>query len=171
MKNIIVIHFLFFYIFSYSQTSLDYLLFKKVNKYRTENNLKKWKWSNRAFKPAIHHSKYQASNGYMGHDEQSNTPRPTSRLDLYNIDWKYSGENCAVICATNRTDEYISSHILELWIKSPAHNDLLLNPHDGRFGAISCRYSRHYKWSHDSEDWIFCTLTVFRESYSDTANN
>ena len=33
----------------------------------------------------------------MGHDENTRTLSPTSRLDYYGIDWVYSGENCAVV--------------------------------------------------------------------------
>ena len=146
-----------------SQTPLDYLLFKKCNEYRKQNGLVEWKWSDKAFKPAEHHSNYQAKTGTMGHTENTITPRPTSRLDYYNIDWVYSGENCAVVLKTSFTNEYVANEILKMWKNSQLHNDLLLNPDDGEVGAISCKVGRNYKWSKDEYDWIFCTLTVFRE--------
>ena len=36
---------------TFSQTSLDYLLFNKCNEYREQNGLKKWEWTSKAFKP------------------------------------------------------------------------------------------------------------------------
>ena len=142
---------------------MDYLLFNKCNDYRKQNGLKEWKWSKRAFKPAAHHSDYQVKNGYMGHDEKSETPRPTNRLEKYGIDWNYSGENCAVVCGSGVSLEYVANRILQLWKESPPHKKLLLNPVDGEYGAISCKYGRNYKWSKDEYDWVFCTLTVFKE--------
>ena len=148
---------------TFSQTSLDYLLFNKCNEYREQNGLKKWEWSGRAFKPAEHHSNYQARTGKMGHDENTITPRPTSRLDYYDIFWTYSGENCAVICSSNMSENAIAERILDLWKKSPPHNELLLNADDAEVGAISCKVGRTYKWSKNEYDWVFCTLTVFSE--------
>lgn len=148
---------------TFSQTYLDYLLFNKCNEYRRQNGLKEWKWSDKAFDPAEHHSKYQVKVGEMGHTEHTITPRPTSRLNYYNINWVYSGENVAVVEATSRTNEEIAERILYLWKNSPAHNQLLLNPDDAEVGAISCLKGRNYKWSKNEYDWIFCTLTVFTE--------
>ena len=142
---------------------IDYHLFNKCNEYRRENGLREWKWSDRAFEPAQHHSNYQAQTGKMGHDENSITPSPTSRLNYYGINWEYSGENCAVVCGSGSTKGEIASRILQLWKESPAHNSLLLNPDDGEFGAVSCKIGRNYKWSKDEYDWVFCTLTVFME--------
>ena len=148
---------------SFSQSNLDHLLFNKCNKYRSQNSLREWKWSDKAFEAALHHSKYQVKTGEMGHNENSPTPTPTSRLDYYGIDWVYSGENAAVVESTNRSNEQIAERILYLWKKSPPHNKLLLNPDDAEVGAISCLKGRNYKWSKNEYDWIFCTLTVFTE--------
>jgi len=164
MKKITLLLFSLFLTLSlFSQTYIDYLLFNKCNEYRIQNGLNEWEWSDRAFKPAQHHSNYQVKIGKMGHDEITVTPTPSSRLTYYDINWEYSGENCAVILKSGRTLEYIASTILEMWKESPTHNKLLLNPTDGEFAAISCKVGRNYKWSKDEYDWIFCTLTVFKE--------
>ena len=89
---------------TFSQTSLDYLLFDKCNEYRKKNGLQEWEWSTRAFKPAEHHSNYQLNYATMGHDENTITPRPTSRLIYYGIEWTYSGENVGVICSSNMSE-------------------------------------------------------------------
>ena len=81
-----------------SQTSLDHLLFEKCNNYRSANGLKRWAWSDKAFEPAEHHTNYQVKSGKMGHDENSKTPTPKSRLDLHGINWLYSGELCGGLC-------------------------------------------------------------------------
>ena len=148
---------------AFSQTYLDYLLFNKCNEYRRQNGLVEWKWSDKAFKPAEHHSDYQVKVGEMGHRENTVTPKPTSRLDYYKINWIYSGENVAVVESTNLTNEEVAERILYLWKNSPPHKKLLLNPDDAEVGAISCKIGRNYKWSKNEYDWIFCTLTVFTE--------
>ena len=99
----------------------------------------------------------------MGHDEITITPTPSSRLKYYGINWEYSGENCAVILKSGETVEYVVNTILQMWKDSPTHNRLLLNPADGEFAAISCKIGRNYKWSKNEYDWLFCTLTVFKE--------
>ena len=147
----------------FSQTYLDYLLFNKCNEYRRQNGLKEWKWSDKAFKPAEHHSDYQVRTGEMGHHENSVTPSASSRLKYYGINWVYSGENVAVVESTSRNNEEVAERILYLWKKSPAHNKLLLNPDNADEGAVSCKIGRNYKWSKDQYDWVFCTLTVFTE--------
>ena len=147
----------------FSQDYVDYLLFNKCNQYRRQNGLKEWEWSDRAFKPAQHHSNYQAKTGEMGHNENTITPNPGSRLKYYGINWEYSGENCAVILRRENTLESLANTILQMWKDSPLHNRLLLNPDDGEFGAVSCRIGRNYKWSKNEYDWLFCTLTVFSE--------
>lgn len=168
MKKILLTYFtLLLSLTALSQTSLDYLLFKKCNEYRKQNGLVTWEWSDKGFKPAEHHSNYQVKNGSMGHGENSVTPRPTSRLDYYNINWIYSGENVAVVCSSPLSEEEIAERILYLWKTSPPHNNLLLNPDDGEVGSISCKVGRNYKWSKGEYDWIFCTLTVFKE-YKDS---
>ena len=48
---------------TFSQTYMDYLLFNKCNEYRKQNGLVEWKWSDKAFKPAEHHSDYQVRTG------------------------------------------------------------------------------------------------------------
>jgi len=147
-----------------SQTSLDYLLFEKCNNYRTSNGLKRWVWSDKAFEPAEHHTNYQVKTGKMGHDENTITPRPTSRLDYYDIDWVYSGENCAVVCASGYSEEYIANRIFQLWRESPTHNDVLLNPDGANVGAISCKKGNKYSWDDSGKyKWVFCTLTVYKE--------
>jgi uncharacterized protein YkwD len=146
-----------------TQTYLDYLLFNKCNEYRRENGLSEWEWSDRAYVPAEHHSKYQSKTGLMGHEENTITPSPSSRLTYYGINWYYSGENCAVVLGSYKTDEEIANLILKLWKESYLHNKLLLNKYDGEFGAISCKIGRNWQWSKNEYDWVFCTLTVFRE--------
>jgi uncharacterized protein YkwD len=148
---------------AFSQSYLDYLLFEKCNQYRSQNGLREWEWSDRAFKPAEHHSDYQVKTGIMGHKENTITPWAVDRLKYYGIDWEYSGENCAVVMASGSTYEQIANLILKLWKESPSHNRLLLNPEDGEFAAISCKIGRNYKWSKDEYNWMFCTLTVFTE--------
>ena len=167
MKNLILSTILVFFTMSvFSQTQLDHLLFDKCNEYRRQNDIKEWTWSNKAFVPAEHHSKYQAKTGDMGHKENTITPSPTSRLDYYDVVWTYSGENCAAMLKTGLTNEEIANKILDMWKDSKIHNDLLLR-RDGDLGAISCRIGRNYKWSIDEYAWVFCTLTVFK-GYSES---
>ena len=157
-----------------SQTSLDHLLFEKCNNYRSANGLKRWAWSGKAFEAAEHHTNYQVKSGTMGHDENTRTPSPTSRLDYYGIDWVYSGENCAVVCASGYSEEYIANRIFQLWRESPTHNDVLLNPNVANVGAISCKRGNRNSHSKNELEWLFCTLTVYAESddfTSETSSN
>ncbi len=59
MKTLIIILFcLFNWVYSYGQTSLDSLLFSKINEYRESKGLNILIWDNTLFKASEHHSKY-----------------------------------------------------------------------------------------------------------------
>ena len=51
----------------YSQTSLDYKVFEKINEYRVENQLPELEWSDKIFHAAKHHIDYMIKVGVLEH--------------------------------------------------------------------------------------------------------
>ena len=79
-------------------------------------------------------------------------------IPYYNVEWNYAGENCAVINSFGKSEEEIAHTILVNWINSPPHHKLLLSKR-GKFGAVTCKLSDHYKWS-DNHPWTCAKLNV-----------
>ena len=79
-------------------------------------------------------------------------------IPYYNVEWNYAGENCAVINSFGKSEEEFAHTILVNWINSPPHHKLLLSKR-GKFGAVTCKLSHHYKWS-DNHPWTYATLNV-----------
>ena len=145
---------------TFAQSDLDYLLYYKISQYRTQNNLKPWKWDDNAWKVAHSHTYYQIKTGKMGHKEiLKERYYAGERFTSYDILWTYVGENCAVIDMVGLDLDGIASRILELWKNSPPHNTLLLSS-TADFAGISCEEGLTYK--HYDGPWMYATLNVYK---------
>ena len=59
---------------SYSQTPLDYRIFKTLNEYRVSNGLEPWLWSQELFSMPLHHSNYMVLLNDIGHKQDIDVP-------------------------------------------------------------------------------------------------
>jgi len=121
----------------YSQTSLDYKVFEKINEYRVENQLPELEWSDKIFHAAKHHIDYMIKVGVLEHAENNNTPHPSNRVELYGVKWRIVGEILTVIHVTEVSEDVKATRIVQSWKKSPGHNEIMLTK-DFTHGASSC---------------------------------
>ena len=71
---------------SFSQTTLDSLIFVEVNNYRQKNGIEKLEYSKEVWEVANHHTEYMVSTGELKHEEEI-LIKPSSRMDYYGIQW------------------------------------------------------------------------------------
>ena len=164
MKKITLLAILFSSAFGlYSQTSLDFLLFEKINEYRNAHGLKSWEWDQNVWKASYGHNKYLIDLGRCTHYQEGNDSTYTGgdRLLQQGVSWYLTRENCAVTDRyNNESDEEQSEKILLQWINSPGHHEALLCS-TSRYGAVSTTHTDNYKWSIGAW-WTYSTLNVYK---------
>ena len=133
---------------SYSQTPLDYRIFKTLNEYRVSNGLKPWVWTQELFSMPLHHSNYMVLLNDIGHKQDIDVPNfreycnLDNRFDRSGVVWVIGGENVAVVnCEGLYSNIDMSKKVLKMWIASPPHHELLLST-TYKYGAVSARYSK-----------------------------
>lgn len=170
MKKLLILLFLICSQVSFSQTDLDYLLFIKINDYRTDNGLPSWKWDDFIWDVASKHTQYQSKSGYMGHREDidiKNHNEVTGLLDRFKEKKVYKhyvcnksivvAENVLVVLTDNKSIVELTETMLQMWIDSPPHNGTLLHP-DYEYGSISCILGN--EWKDIPGKWMYVTLNV-----------
>ncbi len=163
MKKIVFLAFLFpSFTGLYSQTSLDFLLFEKINAYRNSYGLESWLWDQKVWEASYGHNRYLMDIGQCTHYQEGNDSTYTGgdRLMRQGVIWGLTRENCAVTDRyNNETDEEQSEKILLQWINSPAHNKTLLCS-TSRYGAVSTTHTAKFEWSVGAW-WTYSTLNVY----------
>ena len=139
-KTILNILFVFLTLNVFSQTDLELKLFQKINDYRVENGRHRLKWDDATYKSTQVHTEYMIKEGKLSHTEDSETPKFTNRLMLFQDDnWIIGNENVSAV-STNHTDnsiDEISDLILYSWKRSKGHNSAMLG-NGSTVGAVSC---------------------------------
>ena len=139
-KTILNILFVFLTLNVFSQTDLELLVFQKINDYRVENGRHRLKWDDATYKSTQVHTEYMIKEGKLSHTEDSETPKFTNRLMLFQDDnWIIGNENVSAV-STNHTDnsiDEISDLILYSWKSSKGHNSAMLG-NGSTVGAVSC---------------------------------
>ena len=124
----------------YSQTKLELKVFQKINDYRVENGGNRLKWDDATYKSTVVHTEYMVKNSELCHTEDSETPRFTNRLMLFQ-DKSYiiGNENVSRVSINGIEDsiDKIADKILYSWKRSNSHNITLLDK-GLIIGAISC---------------------------------
>ena len=129
---------------------LSKLAFHYLNVWREFNGLEKMIWSDKLYKVALHHSKYQNMVGKVTHWEtrplkgHKKVLRTPSDRGIYYLrkEGDGLGENCGSFFFFN-SYERAAKNIIEGWITSPGHNKLLLEAnecyggHQDVYGAIA----------------------------------
>jgi uncharacterized protein YkwD len=169
MKKLITTLLLSILVFmSYSQTPLDYRIFKTLNEYRATKGLEPWVWSQELFPVPLHHSNYMVLVNDIGHKQDTDVPNFTEYYTLvdrlYNsvVTWVKGGENVAVInCDGLTSNTAMSKKVLRMWINSPPHHELLLST-EYKYGSVSARYSTTWVGYENSDFWNYITLNVYR---------
>jgi hypothetical protein len=137
-----------------AQTSLDSLVFKKINQYRASLYLTKLQWNDTIYLGAKHHTDYvylnnssqldnlvngNSSELKSGHEEDNylhgiESESFETRARKYHFD-----EECVTIFAGNMSlrDEVTAGWIVQSWIRSGLHNRILTDPKSTK-GAVSC---------------------------------
>ncbi len=161
-KILLIVSFILINFSLFSQTELDYMLFKKINAYRNSKGLSSWIWDQSVWKASNSHNKYLMELGECEHYEvgSDSTYSGGDRLNLNNVSWEITKENCAVTDRYNgETDEEQSEKILKQWIASPKHHEALLCPLTV-YGAVSTTHTDKFKWSVNAW-WTYSTLNVY----------
>ena len=144
----------------YSQTSLDYKVFEKINEYRGENKLPELEWSDKIFHAAKHHIEYMIKDKVLAHAEKNNTPDPFNRVELYGVKWRSVGEILTVIHVAEVSEDIKATRIVQSWKESPGHNEIMLTK-DFTHGASSCGLGTlkiHGDWP-----WLLSATVLVRE--------
>ena len=139
-KTILNILFLFLTLNVFSQTDLELKVFQKINDYRVENGVNRLKWDDATYKSTVVHTEYMVKNSELCHTEDSETPRFTSRLMLFqDKSFIIGNENVSRVSINGIEDsiDKIADRILYSWKRSSGHNSAMLS--GGLIiGAISC---------------------------------
>ena len=146
----------------YPQTSLDFLLFEKINEYRNSHGLKSWEWDQSVWEASNSHNKYLMDLGRLTHYQEGSDSTYTGgdRLIRQGITWYLTRENCAMRYRyDNETDEEQSEKILLQWINSPEHNETLLCS-KSKYGAVSTTHGTKLKSYADARR-TYATLNVY----------
>ena len=124
----------------YSQTDLELAVFQKINEYRVENGLHNLKWDDATYKSTQIHTEYMIKDGKLSHTQNSETPKFTNRLMLFQDKTFIIGnENVSAVSINGIEDDIdkIADKILYSWKRSSSHNSVMLS--GGLIiGAISC---------------------------------
>jgi uncharacterized protein YkwD len=145
-----------------AQTSLDSLLFKKINIYRNSKGLESWVWDQNVWEASHGHNVYLMKLGDCTHYEEGNEDTYTggNRLIQHDVYWYITRENCAVTDRYNEEgDEEQSDKILKQWINSPSHHETLLC-NKTKYGAVSTTHTSKFQWSVKAW-WTYSTLNVW----------
>lgn len=163
MKKIISIVLLAISLTSYSQTTLDSLVLKKINEYRKSKGVSELKWGDVNLQNAAeHHSDYlysinlsklehakqinmtprdQANIEFVrGHEEEipSKAVKSQSSKQRFEI-YDFMRENVATVFGyMNAGNETFAKNIVDSWIESPSHNATLLHP-NMKFAGVSTK--------------------------------
>ncbi len=165
MKKILFI--LFFWLLTAfaltAQTSIDSLVFKKINQYRSSLNLSELRWNDTIYNGAKHHTDYEYFSNKKkideaiknkrgvtvvktGHDEDVSF-REIEKESFETRARKYHfNEECVTMFSGNKdiNDEIVSDWIVQSWKDSPLHNKILTNP-KCKQGAVSSKTVMIYK--------------------------
>ena len=145
-----------------AQTSLDSLLFKKINDYRNSKGRQSWTWDQKGWEASHGHNIYLMELGDCTHYEGNSETTYTGgdRLTQQDIYWDITRENCAVTDRYNEEgDQEQSEKILQQWINSPNHNKTLLCE-ETKYGAVSTTHTTKFLWSVKAW-WTYSTLNVW----------
>lgn len=135
----------------YSQTSLDYKVFEKINEYRVENGLNELIWCEKTFLSVEVHTKYMIVEGRLSHTENSTTPKFTDRLMVFvDNDYILGNENVSMVSINGIEDSIddIAEKIVNSWKVSKGHNKAMLNK-KSNVGAVNCGNSIFTKNNYD----------------------
>jgi uncharacterized protein YkwD len=116
------------------QTSLDTMLFNKINEYRVSKKLKEIKWDTIGYKAARHHSQYLNGKNFISHYEDSIIYKSMeSRYEYFGGKTDRLSEIIALGCCNVHDNDpslldKLAEEILNLWKKSPPHNRIILDP-------------------------------------------
>mgnify|MGYP003650905690 CR=1 FL=1 len=124
----------------YSQTPLELKVFQKINDYRVENGANRLKWDDATYKSTQIHTKYMIKDGKLSHTEDSETPKFTNRLMLFQDKTFIIGnENVSAVSINGIEDDIdkIADKILYSWKISKSHNTAMLDK-GLIIAAISC---------------------------------
>ena len=123
------------------QTSLDTMLFNKINEYRVSKKLKEIKWDTIGYKAARHHSQYLNGKNFISHYEDSASYKDMdNRYEYFGGKTDRLSEIIALGCLNIHDNEpcrwdKLADEILNLWKKSPPHNRILLDPTNSSGGG------------------------------------
>ena len=181
MKYVIIIIFLFSSLKVVSQTSLDSLLFEKINNYRITNGLNEIFWDSNVYNASNHHSKYlkilnaDSLKTIISHSEKIDVNNFDELLSVYDRFDKYIGKKYKYIseniASTLKKENFPIDNLVDIifnqWKMSIKHNEILLNPYM-KFGACSIIISTKEFYSSSKEykkkilmQKSFATLNVF----------
>jgi len=124
----------------YSQTPLESKVFQKINDYRVENGVNRLKWDDATYKSTQIHTEYMIKDGKLSHTEDSETPKFTNRLMLFQDNSFIVGnENVSRVSINGIEDsiDEIADKILYSWKTSKGHNTAMLVK-GLTIAAISC---------------------------------
>ena len=168
MKTLITILLSLLTLVSYSQTKLDLEVFKIINEYRVSNGLKKLIWSTEAFVVTETHNNYMVKTGKLCHGEPIDIPNHKEIQDLgerfidKGVSYSYLGENVACVLYSDSLLPYISRSIVNNWINSKSHNELLLNK-NVMLGSVSTSLVGRKKLTYsDITGHCFTTFNAFK---------
>ena len=150
MKKVLSIILLIISFSASAQTSLDSLMFSKINEYRVSNGVAEISWDTNVFKASNHHSTYLK---LLSKDSLKTTITHYEKIDVDSIDEifgindrliyyagikdRFYGEN---ITGTIKSENYPDKGLVDImfnnWVKSKQHNEIMLNK-DAKFGACS----------------------------------
>ena len=168
MKTITTILLSLLTLISYSQTKLDLEVFKIINEYRVSNGLQKLIWSTEAFVVTETHNNYMVKTGKLCHGEPIDIPNHKEIQDLgerftdKGVSYSYLGENVACVLYSDSLLPYISRSIVNNWINSTSHNELLLNK-NVKLGSVSTSLVGRKKLTYsDITGHCFATFNAFK---------
>jgi uncharacterized protein YkwD len=182
VKLITVIFFTINAVVCIAQSTLDTLIFDKVNEYRAENCLSPLKWSNEAYTVAKNQAEYCSRIKYVLHDQTDSTvndsvfniePEFEKRftkcgIQLIGKDWTIA-ENLSVYVDT--TDNYtmplekIAKKTISGWKTSPGHNAMMLMPNLDYSSIANVISDKYVKTVVDVFTLIDYTITVSGKAY------
>ena len=170
----------------YSQNSLEMTIFNKVNEYRVNNGLNEIVFDDWVFEQAENHSVYCSKAGYIYHTQEIDVPNHKEIVRLGERIYRTNNykedkvikcyENLALLPSLHRydltikTNEEIANRVIEMWINSPTHLEILNKVGDvGEFfkGAISIEKSFNHPWDeYKNIPYIYVTLNYVKYVYN-----
>jgi len=117
------------------QSRLENLILQKLNQHRSELNLTPLRSQIHLQKAAIFHSKYQANNNILTHDQNNKKyESPFKRVIAHGGINATIGENVAFI-SLKKTYEEVAEDFYQAWKNSPPHYENMIYP-DYRYSGI-----------------------------------